>query len=786
MELSGAATAAAAELIMESANKQNCAVKYKGVRLVRSGKYMARVLISGTRRHYHLGVFVTAEEAARAADLGYLASQGRGVETNFPAEQYSDEDIKAARAKLKEPVKPIKSSQYKGVECHRPGIWRPRIYFYQGKGVHLGVYKDEGQAARQYDLAQLFVHGCDVSVCKHKLNFFTHWSDSTPEQLQAETRDVGVWITASLLKQARPAAVVQKEPGEMKPPALATFGRKPTMLSSHHAGAAAGLIRAEQHAPAAAKHSPLIAAASAAERRATTAGASGRGQKSAAAAAAAGTAVRAAAGAATATAGAGRREGELLLLQVMSAAATPVGGAAAVDAGRVVGVGAGHKGKQATGAKQHGGEIASMETQQSSKGCPATEPAIAAAEQVQDRAAVVAAAKEELRRARVEREAARHLSPQRLKAAKKAVKAAKAGRKEAKAAAKAAKAEREQAKAAAAKAERKQAKAAAAAKAVRKQAKAAAAAKAVRKEAKAAAEAEQEEAEVAAVDARQPAKAAATNMAAAAAVQAAYPQHFNTQQQQHSRKRLREESPAAASIMTYSDMPRVSKKMKSGMKQQEGKVHTLRAPIGQQQQQWLASSIKPSLMGTQHQQLLHVDQKTATLQTPSSSSLGSSKRKQRLHEVDLQQLPTAGKKQKLHNKPSSAPCATAPHHHTLCRELSAAAAAVPAPAGAPACGRKLPAAGASRPAAAGMKIAATKGCKKGSRARAASTAAKAGVHPGRAAASGGRPVPKQQQQQQQEQWTLLERIGNLQGMLYGGQARQKSAAKLRKGAYTTS
>jgi len=118
------ATATAAELTMDGANKQTHAIKYKGVESQAFSKYhgfVARIHIFGTSRRYYLGVFATAEEAARAADLAYLASRGRGTKTNFPAEQYTDEDIAAARTNLKEPRKTMKGSQYKGVEF--AGSW---------------------------------------------------------------------------------------------------------------------------------------------------------------------------------------------------------------------------------------------------------------------------------------------------------------------------------------------------------------------------------------------------------------------------------------------------------------------------------------------------------------------------------------------------------------------------------------------------------------------------------------------------------------------------------------
>ena len=365
--------------------------------------------------------------------------------------------------------------------------------------------------------------------------------------------------------------------------------------------------------------------------------------------------------------------------------------AAAMGAGRAVRVGLEGKEQQAVGVKLPGGKTAEQQISRTVPAAAAWDQA-AAAKQVQDHgacAAAVTAAEEKLKHARLERKAARRLVPQELRAAKKAVKAAKAELKEAKAAAEAA------------------------------------------------------------AEAAQPGTVvAATRQAAAAAIQAAYNQQLKGQEQQQSKKRLREESGSAATV--EKDGEEVPKNCRKGFSRSQ-QHHTLRAPAGQQQQQqWLPSCSKPNSKGTRLQQGLDVPQKEETLQTPLSSSLGSSKRKRQVEQVDLQQLPIAGKKQKLHINPSSAPCATAPHHHTLCKELSAAAAPVAAPAGAPTRNRNQPAA-ISHPLAAAGGIAAA-----------------AAVHPG------GRPVPKQQEQQQR---ALLQRVANLQGLLFGGQAQQSSAAQ---------
>ena len=420
------------------------------------------------------------------------------------------------------------------------------------------------------------------------------------------------------------------------------------------------------------------------------------------------------------------------------------GQVAAVVAGRVAGVGVGQRGKQATGVKQHGGKLARQEIQQSNSGGPATEPAIAAAEQLQDTVAVAAAAKEKLRRARVEREAARHLSPQQLKAAKKAVKAAKAERKEAKAAAKAAKAERKEAKAAA-KAERREAEAAAAAKEERKAAKAAAAAKA---------------------EVEQSAKAAAATTKQAAAVQSAYHQ----QHQQHSKKRVREEFQVAA---TMTDGNNVLKRVKRKglqpcqLEQQQkwGKENIAMAPGDKQQQEQHQK---------QQQQGAVVVGMADALQVASHSNHGSKKRKQEVGGAACQQHPT-GKKLKLQTNTSADLChlAAPPTYKHQKHQWGAACGTRPALAAGAAGAPSLPPARDGKqprellpPAAAAGVRAAAERSNKTSRAVAAA----------RDDGQDSDPTAVPQLKHQQQQCDLLQRVARLTGSLGGVQAQQNNAA----------
>ena len=715
---------------MENAEREAASAKYIGVFTSLSKKFCAKIRILGKKTRYYLGSYITAEEAAHAADLGLLASRGReGTKTNFPSDEYTDEAIADLRVRLREPGKRIRATRYRGVSAQGPQAWRSRLVT-QNQEVRLGTFKDEQQAAFCYDLGQLYVHGCDVSACMAKLNFPQKWSQYSTTQLQAETREVGNCITAGLLKNADPAAVVQQEARRRQPLPSITLQAGAGAAAGQHS-AAAGCVELKQGVSAADQHTSAAAAGGGARGEAAAAPDGGRAQLLEAAS-------KSKRRRAAAAAGISQQAVQLADQPRQAPASTSdsvTGAATAVGPGRAVTVGLAGKGKQAVGVKQPGGKTGEQQSSSISLASAAWDQA-AAAKLVQNggpfaAAAAVAAvtavtaAREKLTHVRGEREAARYLSPQQLKAARKVVKAAKAELKDAKAAA------------------------------------------------------------AAAAGAAQPAKvASATKHAAAAAVQAAKyqqpkPHASQQQQQQQSKKRLREDSVTAAGAKT--DGGEVSKDDRGvltsqQLKQQEAKVNTLRASAGQQQQQQcLPSCSKPNSKGTCLQQGLDVPQKASTLRPPSSSSLGSSKRKWQVDEVDLQQLPAAGKKQKLHSKPNSAPCATAPHHHTLGRELSAPA--VPAAAGAPAHGCRQPA-GISQPAAASTCIAATKGYKKGGRGTAAAAAAAATANPGRAADWGERPVPEQHQQHQR---VLLQRVANLQGLLFGGRAQLTSAAKPLRG-----
>ena len=691
----------------DAADKETVPCKWRGVKFepaAKIKKFRARIRVIGKPGlkpgHYHLGYYLTAQEAARAADLGFLARDGRNAKTNFPLLEYTDEDIAAAGARLKESKKRVGTSQYRGVENPVPQSWAAR-FMTQQKLVYLGTFRNEKQAARQYDLAQLYVHGCNVLACKGKLNL-AYWPTYSVADLQTLTRDVGERIISSLLRQADPA-VVQQEVKLMQPPASAAMQAGAAAPGWHLA--AAPCLGLEQAMPAAAMQSPPATASGTSMKPAAAAAAGGLTavadtDRRAAAAAARGRGGTACLEASVATAALLQKEQQQSHAAAAAAAARvhPATGAAAAvgdDMGLEPDL-CGNR-KQDVGGKRWLGKAAGKITQHSCHGSPAAvaadpaavvadpaavaaDPAAvaadpAAAEQVQDRdafaSAAVAAAKERLRHVREEREAARHLSVQQLKAAKKAVKAAKAELKEAKAAAAAAM--------------------------------------------------------TVAADYEQPAESAAARREVAALAEGGNKQCLKPQQQQ------------------------------------------------QQQQPY--SSSKPSQGEVPLQQGAELARRAGSMQTLPPSSSGSSKRKQQDVDEDLTKPPPS-KKQKLHTKPRSIPFQAAPFPSTQCEELASAAAApagVPALSRAPARECKQPV-GLLQPApAAAVKKGAAQSYKQREGAATAAAAAARGL--GRAAGVGQLSQPTKKQQHHQQQLALLQRVARLQGLLWGAQVQQYSAAK---------
>ena len=706
----------------------------------------------------NFGCYATGEEAARAADLAALAMRGReGAKTNFPSELYSDEQIAAARAKLREPEKLVKSSHYKGVKAHGPRRWHARLCTPYAQ-IYLGVFVDEEEAARRYDLAEIFVHGCDLSACAARVNF-SDWSKYSTRELQVLTRDVGDWITARLVKRAPPAAVVQQVATRTGPAGAAASA------ASRHAAAAAG-IEPKQAPKPAAKHPPPPATAASSAGRGAAAGAGVKLLEEPSTGA-----IPAEADQATVQMASFIKPVTPLVKEQQAATAGhphPASTVAAADDGsnRFWGGTGGHR-KRATAAKQLPSKGIGKALQQSSVAAPAA----VASEQVQDphvlaaaevsvnrdpnagakgeglqpaaggkqrgdepgqpvqqalsggflamvaavaegggaqclqepdalaaTAAAVAAAKEKLSHARVERNAARHLSPQQVKVAKKAVKAAKAELKEAKAATEAA-------------------------------------------------------------EAVQPTKSAA------AAVQEDHHQHSIPQrqedkQQQHSRKRPRDISQLAPAAMA--DNVGTTTKVKK-----EAVIPAVAAAAGQgeecqnpssKQQQWTGSRIKSKAEASQLQQ----GPRLVRTADPQPST----------------------KEQKRQMEPSRNPnSAASPVHSQLSRaergnRLPTAAAGgggggggVPTPPLAPVPDRKQPM-GPSQPAAASGAVAAVGNKKKRRAAAAADDDGGGGVYHHEL------PPPKQHQQQhQQHQRALLQRIENLSTLLGGGRVQQISMSQ---------
>jgi hypothetical protein len=181
--------------------------KYRGINARHlSGKqlsYQAQVKgPDGVR--YNLGSFAGAVEAAVAYDLAALALRGReSTITNFPPDTYSDQQVLDALKNLKKPAKIFKSSRFRGVCTGKGTRWRSHVRI-NGTQVALGTFDTEEEAAIQYDLAQLYLHSCDLPAAAHKLNMDC-WGEFRLQQLQQLTAGAGSLITASLLEHSQPS-----------------------------------------------------------------------------------------------------------------------------------------------------------------------------------------------------------------------------------------------------------------------------------------------------------------------------------------------------------------------------------------------------------------------------------------------------------------------------------------------------------------------------------------------------------------------------------------------------
>ena len=179
--------------------------QYRGVtKHKRSGRWEAHIWVKETGKQMYLGGYEKEEHAAEAYDVAAMKCKGtkgaRKVKLNFPASKYSELDSFMQSVGLEELVMAIRrqsqgfargSSGFRGVTHHPNGRWEARIGMPGSKHIYLGLYNEEGAAARAYDRALVRLRGAaaatNYSLTNYKDELQAFEMDKSTETLACST-----------------------------------------------------------------------------------------------------------------------------------------------------------------------------------------------------------------------------------------------------------------------------------------------------------------------------------------------------------------------------------------------------------------------------------------------------------------------------------------------------------------------------------------------------------------------------------------------------------------------